>query len=220
MEGYLEALQKTTLFKGIDPADLKALLKCLGAQIKQYGKGEDIISQDSIVSALGIVLTGSVQIIKDDAFGNRTLVDKLNASELFAEAYSCVQEEHMPVGVMADSNCSILFINYKKIVTTCTSACEFHSHLIQNMIFVLADKNIGLTQKIEHLSKRTTREKLLSFLSSQAQIQGAASFTIPYNRQDLADFLCVDRSAMSNELSKMKAEGLIDFERNTFYLPN
>ena len=220
MEKYLAALQEVALFKGIKDTDLTALLSCLGAQIKHYSKGEDIVNQDAFVSTLGIVLTGSVQIIKDDACGNRTLVDKLTATDLFAEAYSCVQKERLPVCVIAENNCDILFINYKKIVTTCTAACGFHSLLIENMLMILAAKNIGLTQKIEHLSKRTTREKLLSFLSAQAQRQGSNSFTILYNRQDLADYLCVDRSAMSNELSKMKAEGLIDFERNNFFLPN
>ena len=220
MKNYLTVLQEVTLFKGIKSTDLTALLSCLGAQIKHYSRGEDIICQDTVVSALGIVLTGSVQIIKDDAFGNRTLVDKLSAAEVFAEAYSYVQGQRMPVCVIADNDCDILFINYKKIVTTCTSACGFHNLLIENMLMILAAKNIGLTQKIEHLSKRTTREKLLSFLSAQAQKQGSACFTIPYNRQNLANFLCVDRSAMSNELSKMKSEGLIDYQRNTFRLLN
>ena len=137
---------------------------------------------------------------------------------LFGEAFSCAGKGTLPVSVAASETTGIMLIDYRKIVTTCSSACVFHMQLIKNMMRILAEKNILLTQKMEHLAKRTTRDKLLSFLSAQALLAGSDTVDIPFNRQELADYLCVDRSALSRELGAMQAEGLLKYEKNRFEL--
>jgi CRP-like cAMP-binding protein len=161
-----------------------------------------------------MVLSGSARVIKEDENGNVMILTELAASELFGEAFACAGIEQSPVTVLAAEDSEILCIDYKKITSSCSSACGFHSKLIENMLKIIAEKNLLLNQKIEILSKRTTREKLLAFFDAQ---RGAAKkFSIPYNREELAHYLCVDRSAMSGELCKMRDEGLLKFHKNKF----
>lgn len=216
MKINLNLLQNVALFSEIETENLSGLLACIGATQRSYTKNEMIFRNGEEVVALGIVLRGSVQIIKEDIYGNRTIIAQISEGGLFAEDFSCAQIKRLPVGVKAASDSDILFINYRRIITTCTSSCAFHNRLIENMVGVLAQKNVALGQKIDHLSHRTTREKLLSYLSAQAQKAGANHFFIPYNREELADYLCVERSAMSHELGKMRNEGLLRFNRSEF----
>lgn len=137
---------------------------------------------------------------------------------LFGEAFSFARVECLPVSVTAAEKTEVLFINCERIITVCPSACEFHNRLVRNMLKILAEKNMTLTQKIGHMGKRTTREKILSYLSEQAKKAGGESFTIPLNRQEMADYLAVDRSAMSKELGRLKEEGQISFHKNQFQL--
>ena len=146
------------------------------------------------------------------------MLAKLGVGDIFGEAFTCAQKEKMPVGVLASEKSEILFIDYKRILDNAGVACTSYNKLIQNMMLILAGKNVMLTQKIEHLMKRSTREKLLSFLSAQAIEAKSHVFDIPLSRQELADYLAVDRSAMSNELSKLQQEGLLACTRNHFEL--
>lgn len=218
MEKYLDPLKNCPLFAEINGSELQTLLGCLSAVKKHYKKNEFIFMANDAATAVGIVLSGSVRILQEDFWGNRTILSHIESGGLFGEAFSCAQADRIPVSVLAAEKSDILLIDYRRIITTCTSSCAFHTALIQNMLRILAEKNIMLTQKIEILTRHTTREKLLAYLSSQAIKAGSDSFQIPFNRQELADYLSVDRSAMSNELGKMRDDGIIKFDRSRFEL--
>jgi CRP-like cAMP-binding protein len=218
MEKYFSVIKSSRLFANIKDDNLSALLSCLSAIYKSYKKGDYIFSTGDKAVYVGLVLDGSVNVIQEDFWGNRTIVTHSGAGDLFGEAFACAEATNLPVSVIAVENAEILLIDFNRIITTCSSACEFHAQLIKNILGILSQKNITLIQKIEHISQRTTREKLLSYLSEQAKINNSATFEIPYNRQELADFLSVDRSAMSTELSKMHSEGIVRYNRNHFEL--
>jgi CRP-like cAMP-binding protein len=220
MKDYLSNLSKVSLFRGIKPDELTGMLSCLNAQKSNYKKRDIILLEGQSVSSVGIVLSGKVQIIKEDFMGNRNIMAEITAGNLFAEAFSCVKTDKLPVTVVSVTDSEILWVDYRRIISTCSSACEFHTKLIENMLYILASKNIMMNQKIEHIAKRTTREKLLSYLSDQSAQHGSSEFDIPFNRQELADYLCVDRSAMSNELCKLQDEGAFEFHLNHFLLIN
>lgn len=218
MKKYLAQIKKSRLFAGIDMQELEALLGCLSAAVRHFKKGDTIIYRGDSVSALGLVLSGGVHIQREDFWGNRTILSEIPESGLFGESYACVPTQPIPVNAVATQNSVIMFLDVRRIITSCPSACAFHARLIQNLIMVLAFKNVMLTGKIEHISQRSTREKLLSYLSEQAQVAGGASFDIPFNRQQLADYLCVDRSAMSSALGQLRDEGVLTFDRAHFKL--
>jgi len=218
MEKYLGVIKKSALFTGINNQEISAVLNCLSAKHSKYTKGQFIFRSGESISYVGMVLSGQVHIIKEDFWGNRTIIAEVSAGSLFGETYACVQGESLEVSAVSSENSDILFLDIHKMMTVCTSACQFHTKLIRNLISVLAEKNLMLTKKMVHITKRTTREKLLSYLSTQSLKSGKASFEIPFNRQQLADYLSVDRSAMSNELCKLRDEGILTFQKSTFHL--
>ena len=212
-----ERLLKTPLLAGVDPSELQSLLSCLGARTRVYAKGEIVFYEGDPAQYVGLVLSGSVQIVKEDYFGNRSILALASMGELFAEAFSCAGAK-LEVSVIAAEYSEIMLIEYQKIITTCPTSCLFHTRLIRNMTGILAQKNIQLSRKIEHISKKTTREKLLSYLNERAKTANNNRFAIPFDRQELADYLGVERSAMSAELGRMREEGLLDFKKNMFEL--
>lgn len=216
MKKYLNILRKNCLFTGIDENDLENMLGCLSANVKSFSKNEIIYMAGNKISKVGIVVDGRVHLVKEDILGNRNIIAQIDIGQMFGEAFACAGTDNLPISVMASVNCTVMFIDYKKVITTCNNSCTFHHRLLENMLNILAMKNILLNNKIEHISKRTIREKVLSYLLEQAQQQGKTSFKIPFNRQELADYLCVDRSALSNELSKLRDEGKIEFNRCEF----
>jgi CRP-like cAMP-binding protein len=218
MKEYLPVLKKSPLFAGIEEGSIETILPCLSAVVKKYEKNQFIFEAEENVTSVGLILTGSVLVIKEDFWGNRDILSQLGPAELFAEAFSCAQVERLPVSVVSADKTDVMLVNYKKIVTTCSTACSFHTMLIQNMMKILAKKSVILMQKLEQMAKRTTREKLLAYLSAEAQKNGRSMFEIPFNRQELADYLSVDRSAMSSELGKMRDEGILTFDKNHFQL--
>ncbi|MGI6751376.1 MAG: Crp/Fnr family transcriptional regulator [Anaerovoracaceae bacterium] len=218
MELYFHILEKMSLFKDIEKENLLSMLECLSARKVKFRKGEYVFQAEDKVDYVGAVLAGSIKIIKEDLWGNRTIIATAFPGELFAEAYSCAEMDSITVSVVASEDSEVLLIDYKKIIYTCSSSCVFHSKLIENMIKVLAKRNIQLIQKINILGQRNTREKLLAYLGDQAKEAGSKYFDIPFNRQELADYLCVDRSAMSSELGKLRDEGILEFERSHFLL--
>jgi len=217
-EKDIEVLEQSALFSGIEAENISTMLGCLAARSREYDKDVYICSPGDRVKNVGIVLSGSVYVVNEDYWGNRSIVSKLGPADMFGESFSCAEEERIPIGVVTSEKSRILFIDYRKIITTCSSACVFHSGLIRNMVHILAKKNVLLMQKMEHITKRTTREKVLSFLSEQATKAGSGSFDIPFNRQELADYLSVDRSALSSELGRMRDEGILHFHKNHFEL--
>ena len=214
MKKIFEAVKDNPLFIGIALSDLERMLNCLSTRTVLYKKGDIILLSGGTINFVGLILTGSVKIMKEDIDGRVTILTELSISEIFGEVFACAGVSHSPVSIVAASDAEILFIDYRRIITSCPSACPFHVMLIENMLQLIARKNLMLNRKIEILSKRTTREKLLCYFDS---LRGAArKFTIPFNREELAQYLCVDRSAMSNELCKMRDGGLIRFNKNNF----
>ena len=216
MRKYLALLETVALFENVNEKDLEAMLKCLGAFEHQYSKNDIILLFDSEVSSVGIVLSGSAQIVKEDILGNRTLLLKLTEGDMFGETFACANISKSPVTVLTTTGCEVLFIQIKKITTTCSSACAFHTKIIENMLQLIAQKNITLNSKLDILSCRSTREKLMAYFSSQIKKNGKTIFKIPFTRDELADFLCVNRSALSRELCNMRDENLISFKKNEF----
>lgn len=214
----LTFIKKCPLFNGLEDAELAAILSCLDAEEKKFPKDAAIFNVGEPLRRIGMMLVGSAHIVRDDFWGKREILANLTPGELFGEALACAGVERFPVSVVAMEASEVLLFDYKKITEVCPEACSFHSLLLGNMLRILARKNVSLVRKMEHLTRRSTREKLLSYLSSQARQAGKNSFSIPFNRQELADYLSVDRSAMSAELSKMRDEGILNFTRNEFEL--
>lgn len=211
-------LTKIVLFEGLDKEEIKILWSCIDAKVKKYKKNEIIVSEGDNVDAIGAVLQGSVQVSRTDIDGNRLVVASIQQYDLFAETYALSKNHESPVMVNATEDSVVLWLNVSKLLTTCSSACIFHRRLIQNIIELLANKNIYLSRKLDILSKKTLREKILQFLHSYSSTSKSRIITIPYNRLAMADYLGVDRSALSRELSKMKEDGLIDYHKSTFIL--
>lgn len=215
---YVKSLSKNPLFKEVSGEEIMTMLKCLGAVKKTYKKNQYVLHGAIQDEKMGIVVEGSVHVVKEDYWGNRTILSKAGPGELFGESFPWSDSQPLPVSVVATEPSEIIFINYNRLTTTCTNACPYHTKLINNMLHILVERNIQLSQKIDLLVQRSTREKLLSYLSAQAMLLNGNSFYIPFNRQELADYLAVERSAMSKELSRMKEEGLLDYKKNWFRL--
>ena len=218
MKKYIPVLKRTKLFSGVGEEDIASLLSCLGARKKEYKKGEYILREGEHISDIFILVEGKIHIQKDDYWGNRSILSVISVGEMFGEGYAAPESGALLNDVVAVEDSSVIFFDVKRILTTCSSACRFHNMIVQNMFFAISDKNRKLVQKLGHMSGRTTRAKLISYLSEEAKRQGSSAFTVPFNRQQLADYLCVDRSAMSNELCKMRDEGMIKIEKSRFEL--
>ena len=218
MKKYIPVLKRTKLFSGVGEDDIASLLSCLDARKKEYKKGEYILREGEHISDIFILVEGKIHIQKDDYWGNRSILSVISVGEMFGEGYAAPESGALLNDVVAVEDSSVIFFDVKRILTTCSSACRFHNMIVQNMFFAISDKNRRLVQKLGHMSGRTTRAKLISYLSEEAKRQGSSAFTVPFNRQQLADYLCVDRSAMSNELCKMRDEGMIKFEKSRFEL--
>ena len=218
MQEFLPVLSKCILFDGISQEEMAGLLVCLGAKVQEHKKGSIIWAEGDPALYIGIVLEGAVQIVKDDFYGNRSIVSHIGVAELFGESFAASGTDTLPVSITAARDCRIMGIECSHITVGCSNACGFHSQMIHNLLRVVANKNIQYNQKLEITAQRTTREKLLSYLSAESIKQGKLSFDIPYDRQQLADYLSVERAAMSAELSKLKKEGILDTQKNHFVL--
>lgn len=209
-------LTNTLLFRGTSPQEAKNMLNCLGAYEKNFRKGETILQAGSITENIGMVMSGGANIEVDDAWGNNTILSHVKPGQLFAETYACIPGEPMLVNVRASEKSTILFLNASRVMTTCASSCRYHNKLIHNLLQISAQKNLALARRSVHTASKSIRGRLLSYLSQQAKLSGSYTFTIPFDRQQLADYLSVERSALSNELSKMQKDGLIIFHKNEF----
>lgn len=218
MKKYIPVLKRTRLFAGVGDDEITSMLSCLGARLKTYKKGEYVFRQGEHISDITVLVEGDLHIQRDDYWGNRSILGQVTVGEMFGEAYAAQGSGALLNDVVAVEDSAVILFDVKRILTTCSSTCRFHAIVVQNLFFAISEKNRKLVQKLGVLSKRTTREKLISYLSEQAKKQNSGSFTIPFNRQQLADFLSVDRSAMSNELCKMRDDGLLEFDKNRFKL--
>ncbi len=215
MEHFLSA---TPLFNGISQEEIHTMLSCLGAERRSYAKGEAIYRTGMRIQSMGLVLSGRVQVENNDLWGNTSILGLVEPGAVFAETYASVPGEPLMVDVIAAEPSEILFLNVHRLLTVCPEACTHHSRLIRNLLSISAQKNLNLSRRIFHTSAKSIRGRLLSYLSFQAARQDSREFDIPFNRQQLADYLSVDRSALSNELSKMQRDGLILVNKNHFCL--
>ena len=218
MKKYLEILKKCPLFEGIDENDLLKMLNCLDARVEFFNKKHTVLSEGAVAKYIGVVLSGEIQISNIDYSGNRSLRGRMSESEIFAEEFACAGLQSTPVAFIAAEDSEIMLINCSHIVHTCAQNCSFHQKLIYNLMNALAKKTITFHHKIEITSKRTTREKLMAYLFMISSENHNDEFEIPFDRQELADYLEVDRSGLSTEISKLKAEGVIESERKHFKL--
>lgn len=218
MKKYFEVLRRCPLFDRIEDENLIALLDCLGARVEHFGKKYTIIAEGNPAKYIGIVLSGSVQIIQIDYYGNRSIVTGAEPAEVFCEAFACAGVSAIPVTIIANSPCEVMLIDCQRILHSCSNACGFHQQIIFNLMKDLAVKNILFHQKLEITSKRSTREKLMTYLTIQAKKAGSSSFEIPFDRQELADYLEVERSGLSAEISKLRKEGILLSSKKHFEL--
>lgn len=206
----------TALFGGIKKEDMGAMLSCTGYHISTYSKGQVIALENEKIRHVGIVLSGAVDMVKEDVWGHKTLLARIGKEELFGESFACCEDNLSLVTFSAPEDTKVLFIPFHRIMHTCSMACEFHHKLVENMVRIIAGKNRELMKKVEVVSQKTLREKILAYLSHQSQRAESRYFEIPLSRQELAEYLCADRTALSRELASMKADGLIDYDKNMF----
>lgn len=218
MKKYIPILKKTQLFSGASDEDIEAMLGCLQAKLCTYEKGEYVLREGERVERLMMLVKGELHIQRDDYWGNRSIISMVGVGEMFGEAYAAPESGPLMNDVLAVEDSAVIFLDIGKLLTVCPNGCKFHAMAVKNLFFAISEKNRKLVRKLGYMSQRTTREKLIAYLSEEAKRHNSGSFSIPFNRQQLADFLSVDRSAMSNELCRLRNEGLIEFEKNRFKL--
>ena len=218
MNNFLPVIRSSSLFSGVSEDELTAMLSCLNAEERDFAKEDFILRAGDTVESIGLVLSGSALVIQEDIWGNRNILSKAGPGQTFAAAFACASGAALNVSVVAETPVTALFLNVKRILTMCPSACAHHSRIIRNLLNELAEKNLRFSEKLTHMGQRTTRAKLLSYFSAEAQRLGTYEFDIPFSRQQLADYLAVERSGLSLELGKLRSDGLIDFHKSHFLL--
>ena len=218
MRKYVEALKKSKLFESINESDIENIIDCLEAKEKKYSKGNYIYRLGDSISTLNMVVEGEIHIVKEDYWGNVSILTEIGVGELFGETYACLKNIPLQVNVVAVKDCTVIEFDINKVLNKVINICEFYSRIIQNLLFVLASKNFMLTNKLEAMSQRSTRNKVMTYLSQQSSKNDKKEFDIPFNRQQLADYLAVDRSALSKEISRLRDEGILEFNKNHFEL--
>ena len=218
MKEFFPILAASPLFSGVTEDELDAMLTCLAAKTEQFPKDVFLLHPGDTVEEIGMVLSGCALVVQEDIWGNRNILSKAGAGQTFAAAYACAPGSLLNVSVLAETPVTAMFLNVKRVLNVCPSACEHHSRIIRNLLGELAEKNLRFGEKLTHMGQRTTRAKLMSYFSAEAQRLGTYEFDIPFSRQQLADYLAVERSGLSLELGKMRSEGLLDFHKSHFIL--
>lgn len=218
MKEFLPVIRSSSLFSGISETELSAMLSCLETREERFPKDTFLLRTGDTAESIGLVLSGSVLVVQEDIWGNRNILSKAGPGQTFAAAYACAPGSLLNVSVLAETPVTAMFLNVKRVLNVCPSACEHHSRIIRNLLGELAEKNLRFGEKLTHMGQRTTRAKLMSYFSAEAQRLGTYEFDIPFSRQQLADYLAVERSGLSLELGKMRSEGLLDFHKSHFIL--
>lgn len=218
MKNFLSVIKASQLFSGISEIELNAMLSCLEARKESFSKDTFLLRVGERADSIGLVLSGSVLVIQEDIWGNRNILSKAGQGQTFAAAYACAAGSVLNVSVVAETDVTVMFMNVNRILNICPSACSYHSRIVRNLLGELAEKNLRFSEKLTHIVQRTTRAKLMSYLSAVAQSKCKYEFDIPFSRQQLADYLSVERSGLSLELSKMKRDGILDYHKNHFVL--
>ena len=218
MQEFFPVIRSSPLFSGISEEELVAMLICLDAKKESFPKDAFLLRVGDTAESIGLVLSGSVLVIQEDIWGNRNILSKAGPGHTFAAAYACAPGSVLSASVVAETPVTVMLLNVGRVLNVCSSACSHHSRIIRNLLGELAEKNLRLSEKLTHMGQRSTRAKLMSYLSAEAQRLGRYEFDVPFSRQQLADYLAVERSGLSLELGKMRAEGLLDFHKNHFVL--
>ena len=218
MKDFLSVIRASQLFSGISEDELTAMLTCLDTRQTNFPKDTFLMRVGNTADSIGLLLEGSALIIQEDIWGNRNILSKAGPGQTFAAAYACAPGSVLNVSVVAETPVTAMFLNVGRALNVCPSACSHHSRIIRNLLGELAEKNLRFSEKLTHMGQRTTRAKLMSYFSAEAQRLGKYEFDIPFSRQQLADYLAVERSGLSLELGKMKNDGLLDFHKNHFVL--
>lgn len=218
MKKYSDILKNNPLFRGLGEGDIELLLKGLRARVKSVRAEEFILRAGDTATELGFVLSGSVLIVQEDLWGRRNIMNRVPAGDTFAEAFAAASGSVLNVSVVAYEDSEILFLDLSRLLSPSAKAAPFSDIVVRNLVSVLARKTMAFNEKVTHISKRSTRERLLSYLSAQAMRRGSLAFSIEFNRQQLADYLCVERAAMCAELSKLQREGILTYHKNHFEL--
>lgn len=217
MNKILDNIKSYPIFKSLDKKEIKDIISSSNGTIKTFSKNNYIYHKGDNINKFGIVLEGKIKIVNEDFWGNQNIISVIEPGEIFAEIFTFLQDTPLNVSVISDTDSKVLLMNINN--TNKTNNIQNHNIIfLQNLLNIIANKTFVLNRKIEYLSKRSTKEKILSFLSNQAAQNKKQSFTIPFSRQELADFLAVDRSALSRELSKLQKERIIEFNKNNFRL--
>ena len=217
MKNIFEFMKKCPLFSGMTDDELTAVLENPDTKIQNFSKNQTVTAEGSNADFVGIILSGSVHIIRNDYYGNRSIIAHIDSPQIFAEVFAFSKLRTMPVSVISASDSSIMFIKSQG-ANNIPEQKESYAKLTNNLLHIVTEKNLKLNEKIEIVSRRTIRKKLMAFLLSQAKQNNSDTFTIPYDRQALADFLEADRSALSAEISKLRAEGIIESHKSKFRL--
>ena len=218
MREYEGALRRAALFRGMKEEELFGLLDCMGGALRRFPKGTAVLRAGDPATHLGVVLAGKVQVSRVRPDGQRLVLGEMGPGRLFAESYACAGAESLPVTVIAMADTAALLLDCRRLSAPCAAACGAHGTLIRNLLGVLAEKNLLLAGKLDHLSGRTIRERLLSYLEEEAARTGRTTVTVPFDRQALADYLCVDRSALSRTIGQLRREGVLEADRRKFRL--
>ena len=216
LQNFLPIIHASQLFSGVSDEELLVMLSCLGAKAESFAKGEFLLRAGDKPEFISLVLSGSVLIIQEDIWGNRNILSKAGPGQTYGSAYACAPGAVANIAVSAETAVTVLRMDVKRVLSVCSSACTHHNTVIRNLLGELACKNLFLSEKITHMGQRSTRAKLLSYFSSEAKKKGSYEFDIPFSRQQLADYLAVERSGLSLELGKMRDEGLLEFNKNHF----
>lgn len=215
---YIEDLLIMPLFEGVKKDDMHSMLNCLSAYVKEYKRNQYVFYYEDEVDCIGLILKGKVQMVREDLWGNKTFLISMKTGELFGETFACNVNQNATVSFQTSSDATIIFIPFSRVMHSCSMACKFHHRLIENMVSIIAMKNVSLMNKVDVISKKTLREKICTYLLQEAEKQNSRYFEIPLGRVQLAEYLCADRSALTRELNAMKDEGFIDFDRNSFHI--
>ena len=217
MKEHLGALGSVELFKGIASFELEPMLDCIGARVVKLCKGDIALMEGNKSEHIGVVLSGQMEVVREDYDGNRSLISTAATGEIFAETLCCAEVPESPVTVISVAQSTVMLLDFPRILNTCTNSCAFHSRLIANMIKLIAGKILYLETRMSIVSIKTIRLKVVRYLESLGAVPGQV-ISIPFNREEMAEYLCVERSALSHELSKMKRDGLLEYRKNSFMM--
>ncbi len=214
----LEFLKNTMIFRGMNDDELADSLHFFQANEQTFKKGSIILHAGDVTDKMGLVIEGSVTIECDDVWGNRTLLSNVERGQFFAETYALLPDEAMLVNVIANEDCRILFLRIGSLKRLQNNMESWMIGFVSNLLIVSTQKNLMLSSRSFHTAPKTIRGRVMSYLNSVSMQKHSREFNIPFDRQQLADYLNLERTALSKELSKMKADGLIDYYKNSFQI--